>query len=108
MTIICSVVLAFSLFVIDFLGVFSYEALNAALNSMLVLMIMFTYCYLSECMTSDLVSIGDIFYNLQWYRLRVNQQKLIALPIQQAQSTYRLKGLGLFDCSLAVFSSVLF
>lgn len=106
MTITCSVVLAFSLFVIDFCGVFSYDALNATLNSILILAVMFTYCYLSEGMTSDLVGIGNIFYNSQWYRLRVKEQKLMALPIQRAQRAYRLKGLHLYDCSLAVFSSV--
>lgn len=34
------------------------------------------------------------------------EQRLLALPIGRGQCKFRLSGLGLFDCSLIVFSSV--
>lgn len=64
------------------------------------------YCYLAETVTSKLLSIGDIFYESDWYRLPVRQQQLVMLPIQRSQEEFRLSGLGLIDCSLWVFASV--
>lgn len=56
--------------------------------------------------TTDLLEIGDIFYNSAWYRLPIKEQRLLALPIQRSQREFRLSGLGFLDCSLAVYSSV--
>lgn len=98
--------IAMNLFAIELNGVFSLQGLNAILASLFILMLMFGYCFASECVTSDLMEIGDIFYNSPWYRLPLKQQKLLTLPIQQAQREFRLSGLGLVDCSLEVFSSV--
>lgn len=106
MMVTSTLIFALNLFALELIDAVCTETLNALLDIVFILALLFTYCYLSECMTSDLLEIGDIFYNSEWYRLRVKEQKLMAFPIQRAQSVFRLKGLGLLDCSLAVFSSV--
>lgn len=107
MMIIASVKLAMDLFAVELNGVASLEGLYALVDALLTFTLMFGYCFGSECVTSDLMEVGDIFYNSSWYRLPVKQQKLLALPIQRAQREFRLSGLGLIDCSLAVFLSVI-
>lgn len=66
----------------------------------------YIYCFLSENVASDLSAIGSIFYDCEWYRLPVKQQKLFGVAIQRAQKSFRMTGLGLVECSLRVFTSV--
>lgn len=106
MTIICTLVVAMNLFAIELIDAVTTETMNAVLNTFFVLLLVFMYCSLSEYMTSDLSEIGDIFYNSVWYRLPVKEQCLMLQPIERAQRVFRLKGLGLFDCSLDVFTTV--
>lgn len=106
LTLMCTIVIALSLFVVELNGLFSMEAMIALLNLLLVLVLTFTHCYLSEWVTSDLLEMGDVFYNLAWYRLLVKHQRLTILPIQQANDEFRLRGMGIFDCSLAAYTSV--
>lgn len=101
-----TIVIALCLFAVELNELISIETLVAFINLIVVLVIMFIYCYLSEWVTSDLLEIGEIFYNSPWYELAVKEQQLLTLPIQRAHRVFRLKGLGLFECSLFVFSSV--
>lgn len=71
-----------------------------------VLITLFMYCKLSENITCDLYAIGDIFYESAWYRLTVKQQQMFVLPVQRAQSKFRLTGLGIFECSLETYLTV--
>lgn len=107
MIVMVTISLSMHLFAIELIGVFSLGGLFALLGSFVVLVFMFIYCYVSECITTDLMEIGDAFYNTPWYRLPVKQQKLMVLPILRAQREFRLSGLGLIDCSLATFVSVI-
>lgn len=106
-TLECTIVLALNLYVLELNLTINMEAVIAFLLMFNVFSFSFSHFYLSERLTDDLVSIGDIFYNSPWYRLLpAKQQKLLVLPIQQAQREFRLKGLGIFICSLAAFSTV--
>lgn len=105
MAFICIIVIAMSLFVVEIYGV-SVEAIFASNAISFVLLVMFKYCHLSEGLTTDMLEIADIFYESEWYRLPVKQQRLMTLPIGRAQREFRLSAMGLFDCSLAVYSSV--
>lgn len=102
----CTIVIALNLFVVELNGMLSMETLAAFIDLSGTLILMIIFCYLSECVTSDLLEIGENFYNSPWYRLPLKEQRLLVLSITRAQRVFRLKGLGLFDCSLAVFSSV--
>lgn len=105
MTLTCTLIIALSLFVVE-VQLLRAEALYALINLTLIMMIMFTYCLLSERITSDLLEIGDVFYNSVWYRLPFKEQRLLVIPIGRAQRVFRLSGLGLINCSLAVFLTV--
>lgn len=98
--------IALNLLAVELNGVMSLEGLMAIIDAVIILTLMFVYCFTSECVTSDLLGIDESFYNSPWYCLPVKRQKLLKLPIQRAQRAFRLSGLGLFDCSLVVFSSV--
>lgn len=106
MALTCTMAVAMNLFAVELNGIFSMTTLVACIDLFSVNSLMVIYSYLSEWITSDLLEIGDIFYNSAWYQLPVNEQRLLTLPIGRAQREFRLSGLGLFDCSLAVFSSV--
>lgn len=102
----CTLVIAFNLFVVEISDAFTLEAMVALVDLIVILGEMFVFSYLSEWITTDLLDIGDIFYNSPWYRLPIKQQKLLVLPIQRTGRELRLTGLGLFDCSLMRFSAV--
>lgn len=106
MTLTYTLAISLDMFVIELSGAISIETLNAAFDLIITLMLLFTYCYLSECLTSDLLKIGEIFYNSAWYGWPVKQQKLLILSIGRGQHVFRLTSLELFECSLAIFSSV--
>ena len=105
-TLTCIVSIAFNLFVVELIETFTLEIYVALLNVILTCALTFGQFYLSEWITQDLLGIGDMFYDSPWYRLPTKRQKLMVLPLQRAQRELRLKGLGLFDCSLAVFATV--
>lgn len=106
MTFTCITVIVFNLFVIELSSTITLEIYCALGDLFTGLALTFVYFYLSEWITSDLLEIGDYFYNSAWYRLPAKQQKLLVLPIRRAQREFRLKGFGLFDCSLEVFGMV--
>lgn len=105
MAFFCIIVIAMSLFVIEMYGV-GVEAIFAINAISFVLLVMYQYCHLSEGITTDMMEIGDIFYASEWFRLPAKKQRLLVLPIGRAHREFRLRGLGLFDCSLPVYSAV--
>lgn len=106
MTFTCMVIIVFNLYVIELNDTLTFEIYCAFGNLAAGLALAFTYFFMSEWITSDLMQIGDHFYNSAWYQLPTKQQTLLVLPIQRAQRELRLSGLGLFDCSLEVFGQV--
>lgn len=106
LTLTCVIVIALNLLVFELNESLNLEMIVALCNMVVMIGMIFAHFLLAEWITSDLLSIGDHFYKSAWFRLPVMRQKLLIVPIQRAQREVRLKGLGLFDCSLAVFSSV--
>lgn len=106
LTFACVIVIASNLLVVELNESINVEMMVAFVNLIVITVMTFAHFYLAEKITSDLLSIGDLFYNSAWYRLPIKQQKLLVLPIQRAQRELRLKCLGLFNCSMPVFSSV--
>lgn len=105
-TLTCIIVIAFNLFVIELNDDINIEVLVALTNMSVMVGLTFIYFYLAERITTDLLAIGEIFYNSAWDRLPANYQKLLVLPIQRTEREVRLTGLGMFSCSLFTFSSV--
>lgn len=106
-TLSCIIAIAFNLYVLEVSGTVNMEAVVAIVDMLLSIAVTFVCFYIAEWISIYMLDIADIFYDSPWYRLPVEQQKLLVLPIQRAQRQFRLKGLGMFDCSLAVFSSVI-
>lgn len=102
------IVIAFNLLVIELNESINLEMMVAFGDLGTVIAMTFAHFYLADWIASNLVAIGDHFYNSPWHRLQVDQQKRLVLLIQRAQRELRLKGLGLFECSMPVFSSVAF
>lgn len=107
-TVICTICIAFNLLAVELNDSINLGLLIAFADMAFVMAITGVYFFHSEWITSDLLEIGDNFYNSAWYLLPVKQQRLLALPIQRAEREFRLKGLGLFECSQAAFLSVFF
>lgn len=106
-TLDCTVVIALNLYVFELIDTIDLQIMAALIDLLNMVFMTFSYFYLSERITADLLEIGDIFYDSLWYRLPAKQQRLLVLPIERAQRVFRLNGLGLFDCSLATFLTVL-
>lgn len=106
-TLLCTIVIAFSLYVIESSGGLNFEINIAILDVCTLIALPFAYFYFSERITTNVSSIGDVFYHSPWYnRLTAKQQKLLVLALQRSQREVRLTGIGLFDCSLPMFSAV--
>lgn len=73
---------------------------------MFFLVIDFLLCYFISSSTLDVMSIGDIIYDLLWYQLPRNEQFIIQVIIQRSQIPFRLKGLGIIVCSLEYYLKV--
>lgn len=106
MTFTCVIVITLNLLVVELNESINLEVIVAFLNAGIMIGLTFALFYLAEWITSDLLSIGELFYNSAWYRLSVHEQTRLVLSIQRAHRELRLNGLGLFACSLPVFSSV--
>lgn len=79
---------------------------TAILGGWTILMPTYLFCKLSENVSVSMQTIGDAVYGCSWYCLSAKQQTLFVLPMQRAQKEIRINGLGIVDCSLAVFVSV--
>lgn len=94
------------LVVIDVNNLFRLSTLSSFDGLVCIFVTTLFYCNLSETITAKLLSIANIFYENDWYYLPVKQQKMVIIPIQRSQKEFRLKGLGLINCSLWIFASV--
>lgn len=106
-TVLLGCVLAIALAFIS-LDQFKYNNLLININcASLFLIIRYIYCHFSEKMASTSDVIGDVLYDSSWYEMSTIEQKAIILMIQRSQRKFRLTGLGLVDCSLASFLTVI-
>lgn len=102
-----AITLALNLCVIELTTELNFARLVAFNDTCVIVLLAFMCFYIAEWISVGLMEIGDNFYGSEWYRLLpAGQQRLLLLPIQRAQRLFRLKAMGLFECSLAVFASV--
>lgn len=107
-TLLCIIDVALILFGVELIGTLNLDAFIAVLVLFFATNWTCLFFCLSEWITMDLLKIGDHFYNSPWYFvLSAKERELLTLAIQQAQREIRLKGLGFFDGSLVIFSSVI-
>lgn len=102
----CAITTAILVVAIDMNNLFTLTTVISIEGVLCTITPTFVFCNLSESITSELLAIGDTFYECGWYRLPVDQQKRILLPLRRSQKELRMTGLGMMDCSLQVFIKV--
>lgn len=92
---ICVLFIAFGLFAfnqtLDEINFNTYDCMIALFSA---LFSTFVYCYYADGVTTDLLEIGEFFYNSLWYKLSFQEQKLLILPIERSQILFRLNVSG--------------
>lgn len=66
----------------------------------------FSICYFGANLTAKFHKISEIAYNARWYIFSANQKMAIISIMRQGQEPRMLEGLGIFACSLEMFTSV--
>lgn len=57
-------------------------------------------------LTTSTCNIADIAYDAPWYYMQKNEKFMVQMMIIRAQKSFEVKGMGIFDCSLAAYSKV--
>lgn len=60
----------------------------------------------ATAVTTNAAEIGDIIYTSEWYRLSIEQQKIVRFIIYRAEEPFHLKGYKIFTCSMETFQAV--
>lgn len=105
---VCAVVIALCSFQFITNDLLTNDTIVSMLESVYVTILSYILCNLSDGVTSKLDEIEEIFYGIKWYRLPSKHAKLIILPMQRSQLKFYFTGLGLVNCSLVVFLSVIY
>lgn len=78
-----------------------------ALNGVMLQSIFnFVLCKYADSVTEASFAVTFLFYQLEWYRFGVKEQKLLRQSIQRAQQIFGFKGNGIIDCSQETFLAV--
>lgn len=72
----------------------------------LEILLNFSSCNHAQTLTTRSFQVAEDFYNILWYELPCNQQKMIAMTIQRAQKPFYLHGYKMFTCSMETFLAV--
>lgn len=104
----CAIILAFNLYSLELNGISTNLEVFASIYEILFSVTpTFAYCFLSNRVTSRLLEVGDAFYGCAWYALAPDQQMLFFAIIQRSQRDMCFSGLGIIECTLESFSSVM-
>lgn len=104
---VCAVFLAFMMLSIDGNreGITSDVVINL-FCLLLEIMLNYTSCKYAHALTNRYFEVAGDFYNILWYKLPFNQQKMVAMTIHRAQIPFHLKGYNLFTCNMETFLAV--
>lgn len=67
----------------------------------------FIYCYFGNRITLKSVQIGEIAYDVEWYRLPPHIQRVIKLIILRSQREIHFSGFSVIVCSLEMYKKVM-
>lgn len=67
----------------------------------------YLFCHFGHGLSSGQEGIADDFYQLCWYRLSEQMQKLLLFPIMAAQNPSHLQAFGSIECTRGMFTKVL-
>lgn len=83
------------------------EKVLSVQNTAWQLLLWFIFCHLSEKITEHSFGIVDALYDVDWLMMNVRERKLLKFMIARAQKEFRISCIGMFDTSLATFSTVI-
>lgn len=66
----------------------------------------YALCYFVTTITTGGQMIGDIVFDLDWYQLPSAGQQFSRMVMHRSQKVIKIKGLGVFVCSLETFLKV--
>lgn len=67
----------------------------------------YVLCFCISATTINVMSLGDVIYDLHWYQLPHRQQFIVQMIIQRSQQQFELKALSIFVCSLDTYLKVI-
>lgn len=104
---VCAVFIAFVLSSLDEnLQNISFEVVINLFSLLLELLLNYFSCAYAHSVTSHAVEIAEVAYMSNWYRLSMEQQKIVQFIIIRAQKPFYLKGYKIFICSMETFLAV--
>lgn len=107
--VVCAIFIAIILSSLDQnLQNITYEFVINWICLLLEILLNYISCFYAQMVTSRSFEIADAAYNSLWYRLPIEQQKMIAMTIRLAQKPVYLKGYTMFTCSMDTFLTVCF
>lgn len=66
----------------------------------------YTACFFTSSTTSNMMSMCELVYDLNWFQLSRHEQFIVQTIIQRSQRQFELKGLGILICSLETYLKV--
>lgn len=105
--VICAIFIATILSSLDQnLQSITYEFIINILCLILEILLNYVSCDYAQSVTVHSFEVADILCTTDWYRLPLEQQKMIGLSLQLAQKPVYLKGYNIFTCSMETFLTV--
>lgn len=107
---VCAVFIAVVLSSLDEqINKFAVEVLVVNLFSLLLeLLLNYFSCAYAQEVTTHAAELAEMAYTSQWYRLSMEQQRIVQFIIFRAQEPFYLNGYQIFMCSMATFLAVNF
>lgn len=104
---VCAVFIAIVLSALDDnLKKITFDVVINLFCLLLELQLNFFSCAYATAVTTNAADIGDIIYTSEWYRLSIEQQKIVQFIIYRTEEPFYLKGYKIFTCSMETFQAV--
>ncbi|XP_046609161.1 odorant receptor 4-like [Neodiprion virginianus] len=83
------------------------DLLNFSLYGFSVVVLLFVYCYIGDCLTNENVKLRNAFFNCRWYNLPTKESMMFVTCIIQSQKPLHLTAGKFYVFSLSRFSDVI-
>lgn len=103
----CATFMAVILFSLDHnLKVITYDVVINFFCLLLELLLNYTSSNHAQSLTDRSFKVAEDFYNIFWYVLPCDQQKIVQMTIHRSQVPFYLQGYKMFTCSMETFLTV--
>lgn len=103
----CATFMAVILLSLDYnLTSITFDVVINLFSLLLELLLNYTSSNHAQSLTDRSLQVGENFYNIFWYVLPCNQQKVVQFTIHRAQIPFYIHGYKMFTCSMETFLTV--